>query len=258
MNAAGGGSKPRAEFPHIDPRVVADDGDALQFCSTCAFSQACVAEGMDKASLRDLHVLVDHVGPFHAGEHVFREGDPFEAIAAVRAGTVKTYVIDRDGREHVLGFHLPGEVIGLDAIDGNHYPCNAVALDTVMLCRFSFPKIAVLATRLPGLQRQLFRLLSRDIGRAALLAGDWSADQRLAAFLVGLSRRLAARGFSPNRFQLTMPRTDIANYLRLAPETVSRVLKRFQQDRLVNVERREVELADRPALDALAAPILRD
>lgn len=258
MNVRRGGAAPEAEFPHVDDRIVADDGDAVTFCSTCAFSQTCLAEGMDKASLRDLHVLVDHVGPVRAGEHVFREGDPFEAIAAVRVGTVKTYVIDRDGREHVLGFHLPGEIIGLDAIDGNHYPCNAVALDTVMLCKFSFPKIAVLATRLPGLQRQLFRLLSRDIGRAALLAGDWSADQRLAAFLVGLSRRLAARGFSPSRFQLTMPRTDIANYLRLAPETVSRVLKRFQQDGLVNVERREVELADRPALDALAAPILRE
>lgn len=258
MNRDGGGPPLRAEFPRIDRRVVADDGDAFHFCSTCAFSQACLDEGMDKAALQDLHVLVDHVGPFRAGEHVFREGDPFEAIAAVRAGTVKTYVIDRDGREHVLGFHLPGEVIGLDAIDGDHYPCNAVALDTVMLCRFSFPKIAVLATRLPGLQRQLFRLLSRDIGRAALLAGDWSADQRLAAFLVGLSRRLAARGFSPRRFQLTMPRTDIANYLRLAPETVSRVLKRFQQDGLLNVERREIDLTDKAALEALAAPILRD
>ena len=245
-------------FPRIDRSIVADDGDEVTFCSTCAFSHACLSQGMDKASLRDLHMLVEHIGPFHAGEHVFREGDPFEAIAAVRAGTVKTYSIDRDGREHVLGFHLPGEVIGLDAIDGDHYPCNAVALDTVMLCRFSFPKIAVLATRLPGLQRQLFRLLSRDIGRASLLAGDWSADQRLAAFLVGLSRRLAARGFSPTRFQLTMPRTDIANYLRLAPETVSRVLKRFQQDGLLNVERRELHLADREALETLAAPILRD
>ena len=258
MSGPGDARASRAEFPRVDRRVVADDGDAFTFCSTCAFSQACMAEGMGKAALQDLHVLVDHVGPFHAGEHVFREGDDFEAIAAVRAGTVKTYVIDRDGREHVLGFHLPGEVIGLDAIDGDHYPCNAVALDTVMLCRFSFPKIAVLATRLPGLQRQLFRLLSRDIGRAALLAGDWSADQRLAAFLVGLSRRLAARGFSPTRFQLTMPRTDIANYLRLAPETVSRVLKRFQQDGLLGIDRREVELVDRSALEALAAPILRD
>ncbi len=245
-------------FPRLDTRVLADDGNELRFCSTCAFSQACLDQGMDKAALGELHVLVEHVGPFRAGDHIFREGDPFEAIAAVRAGTVKTYVVDRDGHEHVHGFHLPGEVIGLNAIDGDRYPCNAIALDTVMLCRFSFPKISVLATRLPGLQRQLFRLLSRDIGRAALLAGDWSADQRMAAFLVGISRRLAARGFSATRFQLTMPRTDIANYLRLAPETVSRVLRRLQEDGILSVERRELELLQPDRLEALAAPILRD
>jgi CRP/FNR family transcriptional regulator len=246
-----------AEFPRVDRTIVADDGDAFTFCSTCAFSQACLSQGMDKSQLRDLHMLVEHIGPLHAGDHVFREGDPFEAIAAVRAGTVKTYTVDRDGREHVLGFHLPGEVIGLNAIDGEHYPCNAVALDTVMLCRFSFPKISVLAMQVPGLQQHLFRLLSRDIGNAALLAGDWSADQRMAAFLIGLSRRLAARGFSADRFQLTMARTDIANYLRLAPETVSRVLKRFQDDGLLKVERRELELIGRAQIEALAAPILR-
>jgi CRP/FNR family transcriptional regulator len=244
-------------FPRLDRNILADDGDALKFCSTCAFSQACMAQGMDKAALMDLHVLVEHVGPLRAGDHVFREGDPFEAIAAVRAGTVKTYTIDRDGHEHVLGFHLPGEVIGLNAIDGDRYPCNAMALDTVMLCRFSFPKISVLAARLPGLQQHLFRLMSRDIGNAALLAGDWTADQRMAAFLVGLSRRLAARGFSPDRFQLTMARTDIANYLRLAPETVSRVLKRLQEDGIVAIERREVELLQRETLETMAAPILR-
>ena len=247
----------RPVFPRSDARTAADDGDALSFCSTCAFSEACLSQGMDKRELGDLHVLVEHVGPFHSGDHVFRKGDPFEAIAAVRAGTVKTYVVDSEGSEHVLGFHLPGEVIGLDAIDSESYPCNAVALDTATLCRFSFPRMAKLATRLPGLQQQLFRLLSRDIGAAMRLAGDWSADQRMAAFLLGLSRRLASRGFSPQRFQLTMARTDIGNFLRLAPETVSRVLKRFQDDGLIVVDRREVELSDIARLEALAAPILQ-
>lgn len=245
-------------FPRFNARVLADDGSDLQFCTTCAFSHACLSQGMDKAALMDLHVLVEHVGPYHAGDTLFREGDPFEAIAAVRAGTVKTCVTDRDGHEHVLGFHFPGEVIGLNAIDGHRYPCDAVALDTVMLCRFSFPKISVLASRVPGLQRELFRLLSRDIGRAALLSGDWTADQRVAAFLVGMSRRLAARGFSASRFQLTMARTDIANFLRLAPETVSRVLRRMQDDGLLAVERRDVSLLDRDRIEALAAPILRE
>ena len=245
-------------FPRNDARTLADDGNELRFCSTCAFSQACLDEGMDKASLGDLHVLVEHIGPFRAGEHVFREGDPFEAIAAVRAGTVKTSVVDRDGHEHVHGFHLPGEVIGLNAIHGDRYPCNAVALDTVMLCRFSFPKIALLATRLPNLQQHLFKLMSRDIGVASLFARDNTADERMAAFLIGLSRRLAARGFSPRRFQLTMARTDIANYLRQAPETVSRVLRRFEQDGLLHIKQRDVEILDLPRLEALALSVLRD
>jgi CRP/FNR family transcriptional regulator len=235
-----------------------DDGDALRFCSTCAFSSVCLSHRYDKSALADLHVLVEHIGPLAEGHHVFREGDSFTAIAAVRAGTVKTYVVDAAGHEQVLGFHLPGELIGLSAISNARYPCNAVALDTVMLCRFSFPQLALLATRMPGLQEQLFRLLSQDIGKAALLAGDYSADERMAAFLVSLSRRHAARGFSPTRFHLTMGRTDMANYLRLAAETVSRVLRRFQDDGLVQVDRRELEIRDPVQLQALAKTVLRD
>jgi CRP/FNR family transcriptional regulator, anaerobic regulatory protein len=237
---------------------IADDGDELHFCSTCAFSSACLEQGYDKSRLGELHVLVEHVGPFAEGKHIFREGDRFEAIAAVRAGTVKTFVNDAEGREQVLGFFLPGEVIGLNAISSERYPCNAVALDSVMLCKFSFPDIAKLATRMPGLQQQLFRLLSQDIGKAALLAGNYAADERMAAFLVSLSRRYAARGFSPRRFRLTMTRTDMANYLRLASESVSRGFRRLQDDGLVKVDRREIELTDLAKLEALAGSILRD
>lgn len=238
--------------------LLADDGDELHFCSTCAFSSACLERGYDKSRLRELHVLVEHVPPVREGEHIFREGDEFNAIAAIRAGTVKTYVTDLEGREQVLGFFLPGEVIGLNAISTSKYPCNAVALETVLLCRFSFPKIATLATRMPGLQQHLFRLLSEDIGKANFLAGDFTAEERMAAFLVVLSRRYAARGLSATRFRLTMARTDIANYLRLAAETVSRILKRFQTDGLIRVDRREVELLDRPRLEAIARNVLRN
>jgi len=192
--------------------AAADDGDCLHFCSTCAFSDACLSQGFDKSSLMDLHVLVEHVGPFHEGEHIFREGDEFNAIAAVRAGTVKTYVLDATGHEQVLGFHLPGEIIGLNAISQSRYPCNAVALDTVMLCRFSFPKMALLATRMPGLQAQLFRLLSEDIGKASLLAGDFTADERMAAFLVALSRRFALGGSDALAFVKLANATDALAY----------------------------------------------
>ena len=172
--------------------------------------------------------------------------------------SVKNNFDDAEGHEQVLGFHLPGEIIGLNAIHQARYPCNAVALDTVMLCRFSFPKMAVLATKMPGLQTQLFRLLSQDIGKAALLSGDFTADQRMAACLWSLSRRFAERGFSATRMHLTMTRTDIANYLRLAPETVSRVLRRFQSDGLVAVDRRELELLEPDKVHDLARPVLRD
>jgi len=249
-------AKEKPVFPQSNARIVSDDGDAFNFCTTCAFSSACMDQGMGKRELNDLHMLVEHIGPFHAGDPVFRRGEPFDAIAAVRAGSVKTSIIDQTGHERVLGFHLPGEVIGLAGIDGDRYPCDAIALDTTTLCRFSFPRMAELASRVPLLQQHLFRLLSRDIGAAQRLTGDWPADVRMAAFLLTLSHRLAARGFSSRRFQLTMARTDIGNYLRLAPETVSRVLKRFQDDGLLAVDRREVELLDRPSLDALAAPIL--
>jgi len=237
---------------------IANDGDELHFCSTCAFSAACLAEGYDKSALLELHCLVEHHGPFAAGTHLFREGDPFNAIAAVRAGTVKTYVTDPQGREQVHGFFLPGEVIGLSAIHGGRYPCNAVSLDTVTICQFSFPMLATLASKMPGLQRQLFRLLSQDIGKATLLAGDFSADERMAAFLLSLSQRYAARGFSANRFALTMTRTDIASYLRLAAETVSRVFRRFADEGLLRVDKREIEIADRARLEALAGSVLRD
>lgn len=241
----------RLERP-VEPWRAVDDGDAARFCSTCAFSSACLAQGIDKRELNDLHMLVEHVGPLSAGSHIFRERDAFNAIAAVREGTVKTWRVDRDGREQVLGFHLPGEVIGLSAIDGERYPCNADALDRVQLCRFSFEKVATLATRLPGLQRELFRLLSRDISHAERLAADLPADARLAAFLLELSERMAGAEGALSRLRLAMPRADIANYLRLAPETVSRLFRRFRDESLLVVHGREVEITDRDRLQRIS------
>lgn len=233
------------------------EGDAEAFCGTCAFAPVCLPSGYDKVALAELHCLIEHVGPFEAGHHVFRVDDAFTAVYAVRSGSVKTNLVDREGREQVLGFHLPGELVGLNAIYPARYPCNAVVLDGATLCRFSFPAMATLAARMPTLQAQLFRLLSKDIGTASMLAGDFAADERLAAFLVDLAQRYAARGFSPSRFRLTMARADIANYLRLATETVSRVLRRFQDDGMIAVERREVEIRDVARLEHVARNVVR-
>jgi CRP/FNR family transcriptional regulator len=243
---------------HPLPRPIADDGDATRFCSTCAFSDACIAVGYGKPELAELHCLVEHVGPFRAGEHVFRTGDPFRAIYAVREGSVKTRLFDRDGNEQVLGFYLPGEVVGLNAIYPEHFPCDAVALEDTRFCRFLFPAMSALAARLPAVQRHLFRLISKELGAVSLLAGDHSADQRMAAFLLDLSARYAARGGSPVRFQLSMSRGDIANYLRLAAETVSRVLTRFRTRGLIGLEGRDLLLRDPGRLRELGASLLPD
>jgi CRP/FNR family transcriptional regulator, anaerobic regulatory protein len=238
------------------PSPIADDGDEAHFCRTCAFSSACIAVGYGKPELTALHCLVEHVGPYRGGEHIFRTGDPFRAIFAVRSGTVKTSMVDKDGREQVLGFYLPGEVIGLNAIYPDHFPCDAIALETSYFCRFSFPAMSALATRMPAVQQHLFRLLSKELGTASLLAGDHSADERMAAFLIDLGERYAVRGFSGTQFQLSMSRGDIANYLRLAAETVSRVLSRFRSQGLITIEGRELVLRDPPGLRKIGQSLL--
>lgn len=240
------------------PSPIADDGDEAHFCRTCAFSSACIAVGYGKPELAALHCLVEHVGPYRSGEHVFRNGDPFRAIFAVRAGTVKTSIVDKEGREQVLGFYLPGEVIGLNAIYPDHFPCDAVALETTQFCRFSFPAMSALAARMPAVQQHLFRLLSKELGTASLLAGDHSADERVAAFLSDLSERYAARGFSATQFQLSMSRGDIANYLRLAAETVSRVLSRFRSQGLIRIEGRALVLTNPAELRQIGQGLLPD
>lgn len=240
------------------PSPIADDGDDVNFCHTCAFSGVCLASGYGKPELSALHCLVEHVGPFRAGENVFRTRDPFRAIFAVRSGTLKTVVVNREGHEQVLGFYLPGEVVGLNAIYPEYYPCDAVALETAHFCRFSFPAMSALATRVPGVQQHLFRMLSKELGAASLLAGDHSADERMAAFIVDLSNRYAARGFSATRFRLSMSRGDIANYLRLASETVSRVLGRFRDQELLRIEGRDLEIQDAEGLNDLASRVFND
>ncbi|HEY8328801.1 MAG TPA: helix-turn-helix domain-containing protein [Rhodanobacter sp.] len=248
-------NNPAGRLPE-PPNPIADDGDETHFCRTCAFSGACIAEGYGKPELLELHCLVEHVGPFHAGEHIFRTGDPFRSIFAVRAGTVKTSMVDPDGHEQVLGFYLPGEVIGLNAIYPDQFPCDAVALDTAYFCRFSFPAMSALATRMPAVQQRLFRLISKELGMATLLAGDHNADMRMAAFLTDLAARYEERGFSGTRFHLSMSRGDIANYLRLAAETVSRVLSRFRQQGLIELEGRELLLRDPERLRQIGKNLL--
>ncbi len=221
-------------------------------CDACPLGPACFSGAVGADLLGELDALIEHAAPAHAGSFLFHQGDPFRCISVVRLGTVKTYAVDRAGREQILGFHMPGDVIGFSAIDEGRYPCNAVALDTVTVCRLPFQRALDLTTRMPALQARLFGMMSREIARAARLSCSTNADERLAAFLIGMADRMAARGYSSTHWQLTMSRMDIASYLRLAPETLSRLLRRFQAEGLVMVDGREVEVRGRERLQALA------
>lgn len=232
--------------------VVAAPLERHKECGTCALSAECFAGSLEGDSLRDLEGALQQSVPVHAGNTIFHQGEAFKDVAVVRSGTVKTFAFDREGREHMIGFHMPGDFIGLSAIDEQRHPCSAVALDTVTLCRLPFRVIAELAGKAPLLQAKLFRLMSRDIARVTRLTCNTTAEERLAAFLIGMADRMAARGYSSSRWQLTMSRTDLASFLRLAPETLSRLFRRFQSEGLVAVEGRDVEVRARERLQVMA------
>lgn len=222
-----------------------------QACSRCSLAELCLPVGLSQKDMERLDALVETPAPLHADEHLYRVGDSFESLYAVHSGYFKTYVYDDTGREQVLGFHLPGELMGLGGIYPEHHVANAVALDTATVCRLQYNALSALAAQIPGLQKQLFRLMSKDIRGLQALSGDFTAEERLASFLMSLSSRLHLRGYSATEFLLAMKRRDIANYLRLATETVSRVFARFEEDGLISVERRDVRILDLPRLSDL-------
>jgi CRP/FNR family transcriptional regulator len=193
------------------------------------------------------------------GETLFEIGSPFECIFAVRSGSLKAYRATAEGEEQIIAFHLPGELMGFDGFDAEAHRCTAVALETTSICALPMDRIEELCMEIRGLQRQVHRLLGREIAadqEMLLLLGRGSAEERLAAFLLSLSNRLSQRGFSATRFVLSMSRHDIGNYLGLALETVSRQFARFQANGVMSVRRREVEIDDIDALRGIVSDCL--
>jgi len=221
-------------------------------CSRCALGELCLPRGLSPEEVQRFEQIVHRSRPIQPAEHLFRAGDEFRSIASVRTGCFKSYVVDHEGQEQVLGFHLPGEIIGLDAIHSQRHTANVVALDTSAVCGLTFESMSSMARQMPELQAELFRLMSQRISELEVSAGDLSADERIARFLLSLSGRFARRGYSETEFMLAMSRRDIASYLRLATETVSRVFARFQKSGVLRVDRKEVRIRNMPALRELA------
>lgn len=181
------------------------------------------------------------------GEFLYRSGTPFHSLYVVRAGMFKSILLDSEGREQVTGFQMTGEVLGLDGIEREICQSNAVALEDGEVWEIPFARLEALCRQEPGMQRMFHRLMSREIQRdylMMLLLGSMNAEERLAAFLVNLSQRLTARGYSATRFILRMSRREIGSYLGLTLETVSRVFSRFQREGLIRAELKAVELVD--------------
>jgi CRP/FNR family transcriptional regulator, anaerobic regulatory protein len=210
--------------------------------------------GLTQEDVERLDDIVKRTRPLHRGDFLFRNGDRFRSLYVVKTGSLKTFAPSPEGGEQVLGFHLPGEIIGLDAIDKDAHACSARVLETSAICEIPFPRLEELTATIPSLQHQMFRLLSKEIGYDTdmlLLLGKKSAEERLGAFLLSMSRRLAKRGLSATDFYLSMSRHEIGNYLGLAVETVSRLFTRFQDDGLMRVDRKHIELFDVDGLEAV-------
>ncbi len=188
------------------------------------------------------------------GTTLFRSGEPFEALYAVRTGFFKTCVASEDGREQVTGFQMAGEVLGLDGISSDRHTCDAVALEDSQVCVIPYEALELLAKEVNTLQQQLQRIMSREIVRTQgqmMLLGSMHAEERLAAFLLNLTHRLEVRGFSPLSMVLRMTREEIGSFLGLTLETVSRTFSRFQNDGLLFVRSRQIRITDPVGLQAI-------
>lgn len=233
---------------------VVDLNTVRAVCERCSIQNLCLPQGLDKQDLERLDTIIERKRPLKAGEYAYRAGDPFRTLFAVRSGVVKTYILEEEGEEHITGFHFPGSLVGLDAIASGLHACFARALDTTSLCEIPFRDLDDLAGKLPGLRQQLFGFMSQEIHKEEQdrrSQSQSSADPRLASFLAELSQRFARLGYSPYDFRLKISNQDLASYLGLAPETVSRLFRRFRDQGLVTVKNKQVRIYDLDALRRL-------
>ena len=220
-------------------------------CSSCCLQGVCLPSGLSGEDLQDLSELTTVKRRIARGAALYRGHDPFDSLFAVRSGAFKSVGVSRAGEEKVTGFHFPGEVLGLDAINSERHAYDAIAVEDSEVCLIPYAALTQLALRLPVLQSRLLRILSSDISRdqgLMLLLGSMTAEQRLCAFLLSLSRRHQKLGYAADRFHLRMTREDIGSYLGLTLETVSRLLSRLQRDGLIVARQREIELKNSEAL----------
>ena len=222
-------------------------------CSACSLQTHCLPAGVEEM-LGEFDRLQSTPVRIHKGDTLYRAGDRFDAIYAVRSGSCKTIILSEEGHEQVTGYQMPGEIVGFDGIDSGFHGTQVIALEDSELCALRFKEIERLAHQSLAFQHNMYRLLSREVARdrrIMLLLGGLRAEQRLAAFLLDLARRYQALGYSSCEFILRMTREEIGSFLGLKLETVSRLFSRFHHDGLIQVQGRVVKLLDRNGLQRL-------
>lgn len=237
------------------PRVTAPEVCSPVTCKDCGIYGLCREVNGPDVDLRLLETIVRNRKIFKRGELLYRIGEPLRAVYAIRSGSVKSYVLTNDGRVQVTGFHVTGEVLGLGALVANQYMSEARALETTMVCEVPIDVLEAYSAEVPSIRQQMLKIMSQEIldnQELMLLLGKKNADERLATFLLSLSRRFQRRSYSPTQFNLSMSRSEIGNYLGMAEETVCRVFTRFQDDGLLTTERRQVQLLDQDRLKSIA------
>lgn len=234
--------------------IVSSPAHLKAACSSCSLQELCLPVGLSRTEIDRLDSIISMRQSARRGTSLYRIGDPFRNLYAVRAGAFKTVDLSEDGSQKITGFYLSGEILGLDAISTDRQNFGAIALEDSEVCVVPFERLEELLREIPALQHHFHKIMSRDImrdqGLMLLLAG-MKADARLSAFLIGLSQRFANLGYSALRFQLRMTREEIGSYLGLTLETVSRLFSRFSDEGLIRIDRREVEILDPAALRAV-------
>jgi len=223
-------------------------------CGQCSLQQLCLPSGIGAGDLARLDEIVRRRRPVARGDRLFRTGDPLGSVFVARDGAFKTVIVSEEGEEQVLGFHLPGDLIGLDALGAGAHRCEAIALSTANVCDVPFEDLTRVAAQLPALQLQLLRVIGHSVDRdhdhMEILVRR-QANERIALFLHGLAERHRLIELSAHAFKLPMSREDIARYLGLALETVSRGFTRLQEDGVIAVHGRHVEILDAAELERL-------
>jgi CRP/FNR family transcriptional regulator len=226
-------------------------------CSNCNLRELCMPLGLSATELDRIDDVVASRRKIRRGDVLFRNGEKFTSLFAIRTGFFKTCVASEDGRDQVTGFQMAGEVIGLDGIVNDHHTCDAVALEDAEVCVMPFDRIEELSREVVSLQRHVHKIMSREIVRengVMLLLGSMRAEERVAAFLLNLVQRLHARGFSQSELILRMTREEIGSFLGLKLETVSRTFSKFAEDGVVEVKQRHVRILSTDALRDLLNP----